>query len=158
MEWEIRLRPDRTMRGFGSTDFGERTSRLIFMSSSHDRARDHSTLLLRLLSSGRFESDYAILTPTLTLSLARCLFCGKDFFGVWRFENLGNPRARKKRSYSRVSRFFWGKRFFPGQIFGHTRTGRTTDPACRPIPSFPSPFSITWSRVKRVRGLLHTHS
>ena len=57
-----------------------------------------------------------------------------------RLENLGNPRfrARKKPSYSRVASLdsFGENDFFPGQIFGHTRTD---------LSSFPSPFSITWS-------------
>ena len=81
--------------------------------------------------------------PPLSLT---AFFAGKIFSVVWRFENLGNPRARKKPSYSRVSLDSFGENdFFPGQIFGHTRT----DLARRPIPSsFPSPFSITWSRQR----------
>ena len=114
-EWEIRLRPDRTMRGFGSTDFGERTSRLIFMSSSHDRGgeRDPSTLLLRL-SSGRFESDYAILTPTLTRLLT--FFCGKKIFLVFGALRIWGIRGREKNEVIPASLDSFGENdFFPAK-------------------------------------------
>ena len=137
-------RPDRTMRGFGRTDglrtdFGERTSRLIFMSSSHDLSTP--SIPPRVVSKAP-----AQFLPPHSLRL----FCGKDFSVVRRVENLGNPRARKKRSYSRVApRFFWGKRFFPGQIFGHTRTR-----VC-PIPSFPESFFHNLVKEERLGQRSH---
>ena len=102
------------------------------MSSSHDLSSP-----LRP-SSGRFESACAIRTPTLTLPFLRERFF--RWFGALRI--WGIRGREKKRSYSRVApRFFWGKRFFPGQIFGHTH-----GPESARFPPSPSPFSITWSR------------
>ena len=106
-------RPDRTMRGFGRvgrrTDFGERTSRLIFMSSSHD------------LSTPRVVSKApAQFVPPH--SLLRCLFCGKDFFGGSALGEFGESAGEKKaKLFPRRPSILLGKTIFSRpNIWSHT--------------------------------------
>ena len=128
-------RPDRTMRGFGRpdgrTDFGERTSRLIFMSSSHDLSTP--SIPPRVVS----ESACAIRTPTLTLPFLRERFF--RWFGAWRIWGI---RGREKSEVIPASPLdsFGENDFFPAKYLV------THGPESARLPPSPSPFSITWSR------------
>ena len=126
-------RPDRTMRGFGRTDglrtdFGERTSRLIFMSSSHDLSTPSIPPRVVSKAPAQFVPPHSL-----------CLFLRERFFRWFGALRIWGIRGReKKRSYSRVApRFFWGKRFFPGQIFGHTHTDPSLPDSLLPRVLFP---------------------
>ena len=123
------------------TDFGERTSRLIFMSSSHDRASERESILPppsppRVVS----KAPEQFLPPH-----SPPFFAGKIFwrFGAWKIWGIRVfGREKTKLFPRRVSRFFWGKRFFSRpNIWSHTDR-----------PSF-LPKSFFHNLVKRGRAL-----
>ena len=133
-EWEIRLRPDRTMRGFGSTDFGERTSRLIFMSSSHDLSSPQPRPSLLGSFRKRLRNSYP------HTHFFGAFFCGKDFFGGSALGEFGESAGEKKtKLFPRLSILLGKTIFSRPNIWSHTDRSHRTDDGrgpCLPPDSF----------------------